>query len=330
DDSVYTAEVKGTDSSADLAVIQIKTSDLSEETLNNIKVATLGDSDEVRVGEQAIAIGNALGYGTSVTVGIVSAKDREMAGEDYSIKLLQTDAAINPGNSGGALVNSKGEVIGINSAKYASEEVEGMGFAIPISTALPIIQDILNAESIDESERGYLGITGTDISETYAEYYGMPEGVYVTDVSEGSPAEEAGIQKGDIITSFNGTEIKTIEEFQTKISAVKGGTKVKIIANRIDNGEYKENEITVTLGKRGDYVKESESNASGENSEDSNSQGQVPNGQAPNGQAPDGQAPDGNGPESGSEGGPSGNQGGFGNGSSDSDGSDSFGLFPQQ
>lgn len=193
DESVCSATVKGTDSDSDLAVVQVSLDSLQESTLGNIKVATLGDSDDVKVGEQAIAIGNALGYGTSVTVGYISAKDREVASEDVTMKLLQTDAAINPGNSGGALVDSEGKVIGINSAKYADEEVEGMGFAIPISTAVPIINEIIEAENVSEDEQAYLGIKGSDVTEEYAQYYNMPEGIYVGEVTEDSPAGKAGI-----------------------------------------------------------------------------------------------------------------------------------------
>lgn len=195
DESVYDATVKGTDSDSDLAVVEIPMKKLSSKTLKNIKVATLGNSDDVKVGNQAIAVGNALGYGTSVTVGYISAKEREVSAEDVTMKLLQTDAAINPGNSGGALVDASGAVIGINSAKYADEEVEGMGFAIPISTAVPIINDIIKSEAVSEDEQGYLGIKGTDVSEEYAKYYNMPQGVYVSEVSSDSPAQNGGMKK---------------------------------------------------------------------------------------------------------------------------------------
>ncbi|HBI62844.1 MAG TPA: hypothetical protein DDY31_16845, partial [Lachnospiraceae bacterium] len=191
DESVATATVKGTDSASDLAVVSVAARDLKEDCLSKIKVATIGDSDSVKVGNQAIAIGNALGYGTSVTVGYISAKEREVAAEDVTMKLLQTDAAINPGNSGGALVDSSGAVIGINSAKYADEAVEGMGFAIPISTAVPIINDIIKAEAVPEGEQGYLGIRGNEVSSEYAEHYNVPLGVFVGEVSENSPAKEA-------------------------------------------------------------------------------------------------------------------------------------------
>jgi serine protease Do len=268
DESVAAATVKGTDSDADLAVVTISLKDLSDDTLSNIKVATLGDSDNVKVGDQAIAIGNALGYGTSVTVGYISAKDREVASEDVTMKLLQTDAAINPGNSGGALVDASGAVIGINSAKYADEEVEGMGFAIPVSTAVPIINDIIQSESVSEDEQGYLGIRGKDVSSEYAEYYNIPEGVYVGEVSEGSPAEEAGLKKGDIIVKFDGRDITTMTGLQEKLSQKKAGTKVKIVVKRSDDGEYKEKTLTVTLGKKSQSTEDS----STQESQSSNSQ----------------------------------------------------------
>lgn len=248
DESVYAAIVKGTDSDADLAVVSIALKDLSDDTLANIKVAVLGDSDNVKVGDQAIAIGNALGYGTSVTVGYISAKEREVSAEDVTMKLIQTDAAINPGNSGGALVNANGEVIGINSAKYADESVEGMGFAIPISTAVPLINDIIEAKNISEENQGYLGIRGTDVDEEYAKYYNMPTGVFVGEVSENSPAEAAGMMKGDIITKFNGREITSMTSLQEKLGKLEAGTEVEVVVKRSNNGEYKERTLTVTLG----------------------------------------------------------------------------------
>lgn len=263
DESVYSATVKGTDSDADLAVVSIPVKELSTDTIGNIKVATLGDSEDVKVGDQAIAIGNALGYGTSVTVGYISAKEREVAAEDMTMKLIQTDAAINPGNSGGALVNASGAVIGINSAKYADEAVEGMGFAIPISTAVPLIEDIIKAENISEEEQGYLGIRGTDVNEEYAQYYNMPVGVFVSEVSEDSPAEKAGIIKGDIITKFNDRDITSMTSLQEKLGKVKAGTEVSIVVKRSDNGEYKEKTFTVTLGKKVDMdTQESEESSS--------------------------------------------------------------------
>ncbi len=250
DESVSEATVKGKDSDADLAVVEIPVERLSSDSLSNIKVAALGDSDEVQIGEQAIAIGNALGYGTSVTVGYISAKDREVASEDVNMKLLQTDAAINPGNSGGALVNAEGKVIGINSAKYADEQVEGMGFAIPITVAVPIINDIINSQNVPEDQQAYLGIKGMDVSDEYSQYYNMPKGVYVGEVSEDSPAKEAGMYAGDIIVKFDNREVTTMTGMQERLERCKAGDKVEIVVKRMNNGEYQEVTLQVTLGKK--------------------------------------------------------------------------------
>ena len=224
---------------------------LSKDTLSNVKIATIGNSDETKVGEQAIAIGNALGFGTSVTVGYVSAKDKEIDSEDSaSVKLLQTDAAINPGNSGGALVNSKGEVIGINSSKFASEEIEGMGFAIPMATAEPILEELMNQKSVAESDRAYLGITGQDVSSEYAEAYGMPEGIYVSQVTSGSPAEKAGAKTGYIITGINGNTVKNMEQLQEKLSRCEAGEKGTLTVMVSNDGEAEEKTLQVTFGRR--------------------------------------------------------------------------------
>lgn len=245
------ATVKGTDSSKDLAIVEVDMSSLSSETLSSVKIAAIGDSTKTKVGEQAIAIGNALGYGTSVTVGYISAKDREIDSEDSSsVKLLQTDAAINPGNSGGALVNSKGEVIGINSSKFASEEVEGMGFAIPMATAESILEELMNQKTVDASEQAYLGITGRDVTSEYVKAYGLPEGIYVSEVTSGSPAEKAGIQSGYIITGINGKEVKTLTDLQEKLSQCKAGEKGTITVKINSEGSYKEKTIQVTFGKK--------------------------------------------------------------------------------
>lgn len=250
-DKTAKAVIRGTDPSHDLAVVEVDKKELPEETLSAIKVATVGDSSATKVGEQAIAIGNALGYGTSVTVGYISAKDREIDMEDSSsIKLLQTDAAINPGNSGGALVNGRGEVIGINSSKFASEEIEGMGFAIPMATAEPILTKLMNQEKIAEEEQAYLGITGRNVTSEYTEYYGMPEGIYISEVTEGSPAQKAGLSRGAIITEINGDPVKTVEEMQTKLTQCKAGDKGSITIQIADGGKYKEETVTVTFGKK--------------------------------------------------------------------------------
>lgn len=272
DDSVVSATVKGVDSDTDLAVVEIKLSSIEADTLKKIKVAALGNSDDVKVGANAIAVGNALGYGTSVTVGYISAKDREVSIEDVTMKLLQTDAAINPGNSGGALVDSKGAVIGINSSKYADTSVEGMGFAIPINTAVPIINDIIKAQKVSEDEAAYLGIKGVDVEEEYAKYYNMPNGIFVSKVTGGSPAEKAGIQSGDIIVKFNGKDVSTMDGMSEKMSMCRAGDKVEIVVKRANNGSYDEKTLTVTLGKKSDAA-DSQSDDSKSNSDKSQDSG---------------------------------------------------------
>ncbi len=254
DESVYSAQVKGTDADCDLAVVTIPVKDLSSDTLSKIKVATLGDSEKVKVGDQAIAIGNALGYGTSVTVGYISAKEREVSAEDMTMKLIQTDAAINPGNSGGALVDASGAVIGINSAKYADESVEGMGFAIPVSKAVPIINEIIKSEKVSEEDQAYLGIRGRDVEKEYTSSYNIPQGIFVSEVSEDSPAMKAGMLQGDIITEFNGREVATMDSLAEKLGKLKAGTKIKVVVKRANNGEYQEKTLTVTLGKKSDAM----------------------------------------------------------------------------
>ncbi|ROR28148.1 serine protease Do [Mobilisporobacter senegalensis] len=250
DDTTAEATVKGTAASSDLAVVSVDLNSLSEETKSNIKIATLGNSDSLKVGEMAIAIGNALGYGQSVTVGYISALEREVSVEDSSMKLLQTDAAINPGNSGGALLNSKGEVIGINSVKYASEEVEGMGYAIPISDAIPIVTQLMNQETIPESEQAYLGIMGTDITSDVAKSYKMPEGVYVGEVSKNSPAHKAGLTQGSIITELNGRDATSMEKLQEILTSTRAGEKVTLVIKVLENGEYVEKTLDITLGSK--------------------------------------------------------------------------------
>lgn len=256
DEKTAEATIKGADASSDLAVISVKIKDISKETLAKIKVATLGDSTKSKVGQMVIAIGNALGYGQSTTVGYVSALDREVVTEDNTMRLLQTDAAINPGNSGGALLNIKGEVIGINTIKYASSKIEGMGFAIPISTAVPIINDLMNREVIAEGEQSYLGIMGQDVTESLNQVYGIPVGVYVAKVTKNSPASKAGLKMGDIITGFNSYKIKTMVELQQKLATVKAGKVVEITIQEYKDGDYKEKKIPVTLGKRSELKEE--------------------------------------------------------------------------
>lgn len=262
DESTAEATIKGADSNADLAVLAIKKKDLTDETKKNIKIATLGDSTKTKVGDMSIAIGNALGYGQSVTVGYISAKDRKVSMEDSTMTLLQTDAAINPGNSGGALINASGEVIGINSVKYASDDVEGMGYAIPISDAVPIINELMNREQLSVAQQGYLGIKGSDITEQLSENYNMPEGIYVTEVTKGSPAEKGKIVAGDVITAINGRDVKTLEELQEVLTYTKAGTKVTITVRELKDGEYAEEERTVTLGSKGKNASKSTQNDS--------------------------------------------------------------------
>lgn len=245
------AQIKGTDSARDLAVVAVPLDKISDDTMNAIKVATLGDSDSLKVGEPAIAIGNALGYGQSVTTGIVSATGRTIDGFDG--EYIQTDAAINPGNSGGALLNANGEVIGINSAKINSSAVEGMGFAIPISDASDVIQNLMNKETrskVSDEERGYLGIKGYDVSEEGAQMYNMPTGVYVKEVMSGGGAEKAGLTKGSIITGFEGSSISGMSSLQEQLQYNKAGEEVTLTVQIPDkNGEYTEKDIKVTLGK---------------------------------------------------------------------------------
>nr|WP_330411988.1 trypsin-like peptidase domain-containing protein [Coprococcus comes] len=245
------AQIKGTDSARDLAVVAVPLDKISDDTMNAIKVATLGDSDSLKVGEPAIAIGNALGYGQSVTTGIVSATGRTIDGFDG--EYIQTDAAINPGNSGGALLNANGEVIGINSAKINSSAVEGMGFAIPISDASDVIQNLMNKETrskVSDEERGYLGIKGYDVSEEGAQMYNMPTGVYVKEVMSGGGAEKAGLTKGSSITGFEGSSISGMSSLQEQLQYYKAGEEVTLTVQIPDkNGEYTEKDIKVTLGK---------------------------------------------------------------------------------
>ncbi len=248
DDSTAEATIKGRNSSSDLAVISIDASKLEKETLDKIKVAKLGNSDDVKVGQMAIAIGNALGYGQTVTVGYISAKEREITVDTGSkLEVLQTDAAINPGNSGGALINIKGEVIGINSAKLASTNVEGMGYAIPISKAYPIVDELMNREFLTENEKGYLGVYPQDVNEEYANAYNWPVGAYVYKLVKGGAAENAGIYQGDIITAVNGTTVKTGDELREAVTSYRYGTAVKITLMRLISGEYKEMKVDVVL-----------------------------------------------------------------------------------
>lgn len=254
DESTAEANIKGTDSSNDLAVIAVKLSDIDSDTLSQIEVATLGSSDDLKIGEPVVAIGNALGYGQSVTTGVVSALDREMTVESITGTFIQTDAAINPGNSGGPLVDLNGNVIGINSSKIGGDTVDSMGFAIPISRAVPIIQDLMNQKTkttVDEDKRGYLGISGVSVTSQVASAYSMPEGVYVAQIIEGGAAENSDMQKGDIITALEGSTVSDMEELQKQLSYYESGETVTITVQRADgSGEYSEKKIDVILGDK--------------------------------------------------------------------------------
>ena len=253
DNESVEANVKGTDSTKDLAVVAVKISDVKDSTMDEIAVATMGDSSKLEVGEQVVAIGNALGYGQSVTSGIVSATERTLDGYEGGT-LIQTDAAINPGNSGGALLNSNGEVIGINTAKVATDSVEGMGYAIPISDASDTIQNLMNQETktkVSEAEQGYLGIQGVDVSDESAKMYNMPTGVYISDGVKNGGAQQAGLTKGSVITGLEGTTISDMNSLKEQLQYYRVGDKVKVTVQVPgNNGEYTEKTVEVTLGSK--------------------------------------------------------------------------------
>lgn len=256
-EDAVSAKIKGTDADNDLAVVAVKKSDIPEDTLNQIKIAQIGSSDDLAVGQQVVAIGNALGYGQSVTSGWISALNRTISTDDgtNSTGLIQTDAAINPGNSGGALLNMKGELIGINSAKYADSAVEGMGYAIPISKAKPILEELMNRETrekVDDSKKGYLGVSLANLTTEAIEMYNMPTGAFVRSVEDDSPAQEAGICKGDIIVKFDGQKVSDGDDLLDKLQYYKSGEKIEAVIARATNGEYEENTIELTLGTRSD------------------------------------------------------------------------------
>ena len=261
DEQSAEAQVKGTDVDNDLAVVSVKLSDIPDDTMDQIKIATIGDSDELQLGDQVVAIGNALGYGQSVTSGYVSALDRDLTltYEDgttiTSTGLIQTDAAINSGNSGGALLNMNGELIGINEAKSSSTSsgasVDNVGFAIPIDKAQSSLQEMMNQETrekVDGDQASYLGIQGSDVSAEVSELYGVPSGVVVAEIVENGPAAEAGIQKGDIITEFDGRTISSMEQLQQTLEYYAAGEEVDVTVQRSDNGAYQEQTLTITLG----------------------------------------------------------------------------------
>lgn len=254
DETACEAKVKGTDRDRDLAVIAVKMEDISKETREKIRVIELGRSSELQVGEQVIAIGNALGYGQSVTTGIVSALNRQVTVDDSINTLIQTDAAINPGNSGGALLNRKGQLVGINSAKYSDTSVEGMGYAIPVDDVVDIIEGLMNRtireEKVPEEEQGFLGITGQDVTLEVSEAYDMPRGIYITSVEEGSAAEKAGLKKGNIIAKFDGASVSSMGELKEQLSYYKEGEEVTFAVWAAENGQYEERTVNAVLGKR--------------------------------------------------------------------------------
>ena len=266
DGNAVEASVKGFDEERDLAVVSVSLDDVEDDTMDAISIANIGSSDDLKVGEQVVAIGNALGYGQSVTTGIVSAKNRRMDSDNNTVtdgsddssdgvNLIQTDAAINPGNSGGALLNMKGELIGINSAKYADSAVEGMGYAIPISKAKPILEELMNRETrekVDSSKKGYLGVSLANLTTEAIEMYNMPTGAFVRSVEDDSPAQEAGICKGDIIVKFDGQKVSDGDDLLDKLQYYKSGEKIEAVIARATNGEYEENTIELTLGTRPD------------------------------------------------------------------------------
>ena len=279
DGETYEATVNGYDEDKDLAVVSVSLSDISDDTMDQIEVATIGSSDDLKVGEQVVAIGNALGYGQSVTTGIVSAKNRKLdengqADEDSDgTNLIQTDAAINPGNSGGALLNMKGEVVGINSAKLASTEVEGMGYAIAISDISDVLENLMNETPRDKVDNhGVLGITGMTVSDEASQYYGVPEGVLVAEVTKDSAADKAGIKEKTIITEFDGKRVRSIDTLVDMLQYYKPGEDVDVTIEVIDGDGYKENTVTVTLGENKDSNKESKDSSDSQDSQDSENQ----------------------------------------------------------
>lgn len=254
-DNAVSAKIKGTDEENDLAVVAVEKSDIPDETMDEIKIAQLGSSDDLVVGEQVVAIGNALGYGQSVTSGWVSALNRSISTEDGEASgLIQTDAAINPGNSGGALLNMNGEVIGINAAKYADSQVEGMGYAIPISKAEPILEELMNRETRDKvedsSKVGYMGVKAADLTTEAIQMYNMPAGAFLTEVTEGGAADNAGIKKGDIIVKLDGQKVSGKDDLIDKLQYYEAGETIEVVISRANSGEYKEQTVEVTLGSK--------------------------------------------------------------------------------
>lgn len=284
DGNAYEATVKGFDESEDLAVVSVATKDVSDDTMDAISVAKIGSSDDLKIGEQVVAIGNALGYGQSVTTGIVSAKNRktdasgQIEGDstdnsssiNKGVNLIQTDAAINPGNSGGALLNMDGEVVGINSSKLASTEVEGMGYAIAISDVADSLENMMNAKARDKVDNhGILGITGSTVSTEAVQIYGIPQGVFISKVTEGGPADDAGITKNMVITEFDGKTITSIDQLVELLQYYEPKEKIDVTVAVLDGNEYKEKTLTVKLGKDDSSSKDSKDSSEDSMSQDS-------------------------------------------------------------
>ena len=286
--SLVSAKLKGYDSDKDLAVISVALSDITDDMKSQIKIATIGDSSSLQLGQEVVAIGNALGYGQSVTTGIISALNREVSvtnddGTTITNKLIQTDAAINPGNSGGALLNMNGELIGINSVKVASSSVEGMGYAIPISDVQSIIEELMLKETrdvVDESEQGYLGIGGTDVTSDISSTYDMPVGIYINTIYDNSPAGTAGLTKGDIITKFDGQTVKSMSELKTLLTYYKSGETINVTAMVPGSNGYTEQTFSLTLaskdvfGSDANTSDQTQSSESSESQQNGNEQGQ--------------------------------------------------------
>ena len=280
DGETYEATVNGYDEDKDLAVVSVALSDISDDTMDQIAVATIGNSDDLKVGEQVVAIGNALGYGQSVTTGIVSAKNRKMNDQGIeqdedsdATNLIQTDAAINPGNSGGALLNMDGEVVGINSAKLASTEVEGMGYAIAISDVTDTLEQLMNETPRDKVDNhGVLGITGMSVSDEASQYYGVPEGVLVSEVTDGGAADKAGIKAKSIITEFDGKRVRSIDELVSRLEYYEPGEEVDVTIEVADGDSYKEKTVTVTLGENTNTDSEDSKDSSKDDAQSEDSQ----------------------------------------------------------
>lgn len=250
DGESVSSDLRGSNAVADLAVLCVKTSDLSEYTKNHIRIATIGNSNNVKLGDLSIAIGNALGYGQSVTVGHISAIEREVDVEGRSMSFMQTDASINPGNSGGALLNSRGEVIGINTMKFVGQNVEGIGYAIPISEVLELINHLINRTTVDAGQEAYLGIASQDVTETYSKGFNMPIGVFINEVEEGSPADNAGIEVGDIITAINEIPVESRDDLKEILNYTQAGSSGTVRVSSLDEGEYVERTLDIVFGKR--------------------------------------------------------------------------------